>query len=230
MLAQLLDSLARKAPRRVLLAALSGGLLTLGAGILDLNEAAAKKHAADRRRKRRRRDARRKKRKSRQQADPITRVDATCTGAREGFIADVDGDARLAQTFTALASGPLVRAEIPISKDAGSDGDYILRLSPLDGAGVPTNDVLAEAAVADDTLPLGESTLTFTFTSPAPVVAGVTYALVLTRPGIGVVAWVGENIDNPCAGRAFFSPDQTTPFTDDVAPGTDLFFTTFVTS
>jgi hypothetical protein len=68
----------------------------------------------------------------------------------------------------------------------------------------------------------------FTFACPAVVAAGTAYALVLTRPGADLVAWVGQGVLNPCTGQSFFSPDQTTPFQ---AQGeSDLFFTTFVTS
>jgi hypothetical protein len=68
-------------------------------------------------------------------------------------------------------------------KQLGKDGDYVLRLSPLDGSGVPTNTVLVETAAADATVPLGESMVSFSFAAPFFVAAGTQYALVLTQRG-----------------------------------------------
>lgn len=222
----LYQAFAEALSRRGLLTVLSGGLLITSAFPLDINEAIARGHGKHR--KKRKRRSRHKRRRPQLPVAPVTRVDATCGGVRQGFNADVGGNTRLAQTFSALASGPLVRADIPISKDAGPEADYILRISPVDGAGVPGNAVLAETRTPSTNLPLGESVVTFTFASPAPVTAGATYALVLTRPGGNKVAWIGQNIGNVCSSQSFFSPDQTAPF--DAQGENDLFFTTFVTS
>jgi hypothetical protein len=159
-----------------------------------------------------------------------TRVDATCSGAELSGGGNRDGNFRIAQTFTTLTSGLLVTAELPIIKEAGSDGDYALRLSPL-GAGVPTDVVLAETTVTNASVPSGGpegAPVTFTFGTPASVVAGTQYALVLTRPGGGLLQWRGD-LGNPCTGRSFFSPNQTEPFTL-LSEGIDLNFTTFVSS
>jgi hypothetical protein len=72
------------------------------------------------------------------------------------------------------------------------------------------------------------ATLTFGFPNPATVVAGTQYALVLTRPGSDQLEAIGT-FDNPCAGRAFSSPNQTAPFVED-DEGFDMTFTTFVAS
>jgi hypothetical protein len=162
-------------------------------------------------------------------ADPIVRSDATCTSSEVGEVVIGDEDSRLAQTFTALASGSLVRADLDIAAPAGSSGDLVLRLSPVKQSGEtlpPTNDVLSEATVAAANVPAQISTITFSFGTPFSVTAGVTYALVLSRPGGDRFFWVGHEND-PCAGAAFFSPDQTAGFLD-ISP--DLVFTTFVRS
>jgi hypothetical protein len=132
----------------------------------------------------------------------------------------------LAQTFTALSSGVLVRAELPLIKLLGTDGEYILRLSSVDDSGIPTNEVLAASAVSNLSVPDGPSIVSFAFASPPLVVADVEYALVLTRPGSTHLQWEGD-FDVSCPGGAFVSTDQTAPF---VAPGTrvDLLFTTLV--
>jgi hypothetical protein len=229
----LFDNLVRAltpvASRRGLLATLTGGALTA----LPLGVAGAKpKHG-----KRRHKHKRKHKQKHKQGVvplppappTPVVRVDATCTGSGQRFIATTNGNARAAQTFVALTSGWLVSTEIPTVKEPGSNGDYILRLSPVDNSGVPTNVVLAESSVANASVPDGESTLTFTFANPASLLVGTQYALLLTRPGDGPLAWAGQ-LDNPCQGRAFESPDQTAPFGGEGAEFLDLFFTTFVLS
>ena len=129
-----------------------------------------------------------------------------------------------------LANGLLVTAQLPVVKEAGSDGDDVLRLSPLD-SGVPTNSVLAQTSVANANVPSGgpEGTpVTFTFGTPASVGAGTQYALVLTRPGGGLLQWRGD-AGNPCTGRSFFSPNQTDSF-QVLSDLIDLNFMIFVSS
>jgi hypothetical protein len=158
---------------------------------------------------------------------PYTKTDAVCPGPSNDAFGIVDLNARLAQTFTAIASGPLVSAELRLTEPAGSTGDYVLRLSPIDAAGIPTNTVLAETQVADGNVPNGQSTVTFDFANPASVEAGVSYALVVTRPGSNQLVWVGQT-GNACTGTAFMSPSQDAAF---IAVGNiDFTFTTYVTS
>jgi hypothetical protein len=158
---------------------------------------------------------------------PVTKTDAVCPGPSDTAFGIIDVNARLAQTFTAIASGPLVRAELRLTEPAGSTGDYVLRLSPIDPAGIPTNVVLAETQVADGNVPNGQSTVTFDFANPASVEAGTSYALVVTRPGSNQLVWVGKT-GNACSGTAFMSPSQDAAF---IAVGNiDFTFTTYVTS
>jgi hypothetical protein len=202
--------------RRGLFSLLMGGLLIAGAQALTGDEAAA-----------RNRRKRRKRRKKRTNQKARIRVTATCPGSdRFGFGAN-DGNVRVAQTFTASASGRLVKVQLSSGKEEGSLGDYVLRLSLVDDAGVPTNDVLAEAVLANASVPEGDSIITFTFGSPVSVAAGTEYALVLTRPGGGNIN-LGVEPDDPCDGQTFFSSDQTAPFEPNL--GDDLTFTAFVRS
>jgi hypothetical protein len=156
---------------------------------------------------------------------PVITPDATCSQAPNGT-SGTDGDSRLAHTFTAIGSGPLVRADLLLDKREGSNGDYVLRLSPVDGAEVPTNTVLAETSVANANVPVGESTVSFSFAAPFSIVSGTPYAVVLTRPGDDSFGWRFRN-ENPCAGRSFISTSQTGPFTTD---NDDFIFATFVSS
>jgi hypothetical protein len=134
----------------------------------------------------------------------------------------------LAQTFVALASGALVSAQLPLVKQPGTAGEYLLRLGPVDGSGLPTNDVLAETSVSNLSVPTGSSTVTFTFANPAAVAAGTQYALILTRPGSTHLQWDGH-LGDTCAGRGFVSTDQAAPFAEEIE-GLDLIFTTFVSA
>ncbi len=208
------------ATRRGILAALAGGLFTAGPLALLVDDVEGENH---RKRKKRNRNRKRKDKK------PKTRTDATCGGASDTNLGAFSGNNRLAQTFTALASGPLVSAQIRIDKLPGEPaGDFVLRLSPVAKSGevnAPTNEVLAETSLADGVVPAGESTVTFSFAAPFPVVAGTEYALVLTRPGGGQFAWLGHG--DSCPGQAFAGPDQSGSFID---TDIDLIFSTFVRS
>jgi hypothetical protein len=222
-----LDSLVRslgEAPsRRGLLTGLSATALALAATRLPIaveaKKAKKKKH---------------KKKKHKKQsatpqtpATPVTKADAVCPGPTNDAYAIGGVDWRLAQTFTALTSGSLVKAELLLSEPAGSLGDYVLRIAPADGAGIPTNIILAETAVLDIDVPNGKSTVSFTFANPASVVAGNSYALVLTRAGSDKLVWLGH-IGNSCTGTTYFSESQFGQF---VAVGNiDLIFETFVNS
>lgn len=158
---------------------------------------------------------------------PQIAADAFCPSPSDDAAAIPAVDARLAQTFIALASGSLVRAELLLSEPIGSLGDYVLRVNPTDAAGVPTNIVLAESLVPDVAVPSGKSTVEFTFASPASVVAGNRYALVLTRPGSDKLIWLGHMGDS-CEGTTYFSPSSDGAFVP--LGNIDLIFATFVSS
>jgi hypothetical protein len=220
-------SLTLVAARRGLLAGLGGWLLAAGAPAFGSADVYARKARRKKKRKtRRRRDG--------QQfpapplvSGPVARTDATCAGTTDLSLA-ADGNDRIAQTFTAVTSGQLVRADLQIRKLEETFGDYILQLGRVDNFAVPTNDVLAATAVANFTVPEGASIVSFSFAAPAPVVAGVQYALVLTRPGSNQLVWLGHSGDT-CGGRAFVSPAQTETFLP-ASTDLDLNFTVFVGS
>lgn len=207
-------SLSFAASRRGLVASLSGGLIAAESPGLGL-DAKAKKKANKKR-----------KNKKRKHTKQTTRADAACASVN-AIDSAVGGLARLAQTFTALSSGSLVSAQLDIHKGSGSVGDYILRLSPVDGAGIPTDEVLATGFVPNGNVPDEESTVTFSFASPAKVDAGTQYALVLARPGQDNFTWMTRAGD-PCVGQRFVSNSPTAPF--EVIVGTDLVYATFVRS
>jgi hypothetical protein len=212
--------------RRGLLAGAASALLATPATLRNPTEAARKRRGKQNRKPRRKRKP--QPGPAAQPATPPTdrliRADATCPGPAFTVVVSI-GDSRLAQTFTAIATGPLVRAELGIAKEPGTTGDYVLRLSPLDGSDVPTDEVFAETVVANRNVPDGSSTVSFTFANPAIVVAGTEYALVLTRPDSNDVRW--DVTDVSCGGQIFFSFDQTEEFSP-AFEGFDFVFTTFL--
>jgi hypothetical protein len=119
---------------------------------------------------------RKRKRKAslspRQPTGPMIRADAAWPGTA-GSNSSANGNARYAQTFTALASGALVRADIRIAKPAGTIGDYVPRLSAVDASHAPTNTVLALALLPDGTVADGIAMRSFAFPHPFTVVARV---------------------------------------------------------
>jgi hypothetical protein len=218
--AALLRSMPGLASRRGIIAGLASGLVATGIVVANVDEAEA--------RKKRKRNRKRKNKKDRKGNNPpTTRADATCSGPPDFGLSNPEGNIRFAQTFTALATGPLVSAELQLNKREGSTGDYILRLSPVDGAGIPTDEVLAETSVANADVPAGGPIVTFTFADPFSVKAGADYALVMTRTE-GDVGWFALG-NNSCSGRAFQSNSQAGPFFES-SDSDDFIFTTFVTS
>ena len=226
-----LDSLVRslgEAPsRRGLLTGLSATALALAATRLPIAVDAKKAKKQKHKKKKHKKQPATPQTTPETPATPVTNADAVCPGPTNDAYAIGGVDWRLAQTFTALTSGSLVRAELLLSEPAGSLGDYVLRIAPADGAGIPTNIILAETAVLDINVPNGKSTVSFTFAAPASVVAGNSYALVLTRPGADKLVWLGH-IGDSCTGTTYLSESQ---FGEFVAVGNiDLIFQTFVNS
>jgi hypothetical protein len=225
-LAQLFDALAATASRRGIFAALSAGLLATGSLALSLDEAGARKNHHHNRKKHRRRKKRGNPRRNIPTLPaPGIVADATCSAIPNNSN-EADGIQRLAQTFTALGSGPLVRVDLRIVKSVGQEGDYVLRLSPLDVAGLPTNTVLVETAVASAIVPVGESSVSFAFATPFSLVAGTQYALILTRPGGDGFKWL-VNDDDLCAGQSFVALSQAGPFTELTG---DFIYTAFISA
>jgi hypothetical protein len=225
-LAQLFDVLAVTASRRGIVAALSGGLLAINSLALGRDEAGARQNHHHQRKKHRRRKKRGNPRRAVPTSpSPMIVADAAC-GAIPNNSNEADGIQRLAQTFTALGSGPLVRVDLRIVKSVGQEGDYVLRLSPLNVAGLPTNTVLVETMVAGAIVPVGESSVSFAFATPFSLVAGTQYALILTRPGGDGFKWL-VNDDDLCAGQSFVALSQTGQFTELTG---DFIFTTFISA
>jgi hypothetical protein len=91
------------------------------------------------------------------------------------------GKTRIAQTFTAAQSGSLQKIAVGITKEEGSEGDYVVELLAVGADGKPTNTELASVVIPNDAVPDGPSTLTANFSGPL-LVAGTAYAAALSRP------------------------------------------------
>jgi hypothetical protein len=158
---------------------------------------------------------------------PATLQDASCTAAGPstlGFAANQ----RAAQTFFAQLSGQLVTAQVQLTKNDGTTGDYSATINTVDNNGVPTNTVLATAVIPNANVVVGSSTATFNFASPATIVGGAQYALVISRTGQGPNQ-LNLRFDggNPCVGGAFDSANQSAAFLS-TGPSIDFDFKTFV--
>jgi hypothetical protein len=152
-------------------------------------------------------------------------LDAGCPGPRTGSHSSTTPDGRDAQTFTAIHTGTVTRAQIEINK-LSSSTDFHLQILATNASGVPVDGVLGSATIPDASVPLGVTTLDGTFSSPAPVVAGQTYALVVTRPG-GNNYPISERGGDACPGQEFTSNLQAgTFFPSD--PAFDHIFQVFV--
>ncbi len=155
----------------------------------------------------------------------VTLQDAACPAAGGSPFGTATPEARFAQTFTPMRTGQLVTAQTTIIKVAGSVGDYVATINTVGANGVPTNTVLATTSLPNANVAEGEAVASFTFPTPANVVAGTPLALVLSRTG-GQLTLRGATT-NPCLGAAFDSPSQTAPFQASGA-AIDFDFKTFV--
>jgi hypothetical protein len=159
---------------------------------------------------------------------PVTREDASCFEPAGTTQFGKAGNGRLAQTFTALVSGKLVTAQVRLVKVAGSVGDYTASINTV-ANGFPTNTVLATTGIPNANAVNGESVATFNFTSnPASVVAGTTYALVISRLGTDTFTLKGST-SKGCLGGGFDSDTQSAAFFT-MGAAVDLDYKTFVSS
>jgi hypothetical protein len=127
-------------------------------------------------------------------------LDANCPGPPDDGTTN-QANSRFAQTFTALHTGTVVRAQVALNKQA-TNGAFTVQILDTDPSGVPVNGVLGSGTVPGSSIPAGDTTLDATFSSPAPVTAGHLYALVVTRPE----SWsITDRHGNPCGGEEFYT-------------------------
>jgi hypothetical protein len=152
--------------------------------------------------------------------------DATCAPRTGTLTTSAGGNTRMAHPFTVVNSGQLVTAQVGVTKNAGSTGDYVVQIVALDGSGTPTNTVLAAATIPNASVPTGDQTLTAAFGPALNVVAGQQLAVLITRPGSAQFAVGIRSVMTDCPSMRFDSPTQNGGFTGD--PATNLFFRIYV--
>ena len=155
---------------------------------------------------------------------PVTTADAACPSNHTSF----SSHPRNAQTFRALRSGQLTSASVELYSNV-EGADFDMEIWSVDAANAPST-VLAGTTIADvpATIPPNSRTLTGTFATPATVVAGLRYALVITgRTGQASGIW-GHPTDACPDGIWFYATTPSGAFT--AFPGSDLGFATFVTA
>jgi hypothetical protein len=146
--------------------------------------------------------------------------DASCPGPRD----NLRGASRWAQTFRALNSGPLTSVQFE-ARSTGTPRDVTVEIRTFSGGDPFTGALLAQTTVpASQITPFLEpASVTATFASPAEVVAGQPYALVIreqTPEGEPTSLQVSFRTGNPCPGE-FYS--NGVPHPDE-----DMVFATFV--
>jgi hypothetical protein len=204
--------------RRGVLRRLAGAAVAgLAVASLGNDSNAGKEH------KKRRRRKRRKNNRDPAQPTPEIRSDATCAPPEDNAFA-IGPLARLSQSFAAGLTGDLVRVDLGIDNRFGSSGSYLVRLVPFVN-GLPVDTTLATTTVAATALPASITRATFTFSQPARVVAGDSYALVLSTDGDTDFSWTSRT-GAACAGRAFVANGVSAAF--EPRSDLDFVFTTFV--
>jgi hypothetical protein len=157
-------------------------------------------------------------------AGPVTTADAACPGPYTTY----SDYLRNAQTFRALRSGQLTSASIQLYlNDEGADFD--MEIWAVNQANVPST-VLAGTTIANvpKTIAPGPCTLTGTFATPATVVAGLRYALVITGRE-NQLAYILAHSNDVCPdGNLFLAIAADAVFVP--APSSELGFATFVTA
>jgi hypothetical protein len=132
-------------------------------------------------------------------------ADASCPGP--GTVGNsASGDHQFAQTFTAIHTGALTRAQIEVfdfAPPAGS-GDYVVSIHVVNDSGIPTTTVLATTSVPNPAPTDEVRTIEAIFDSPLQVATGHQYALVVSRPG-SLNMNVRTRDGDPCAGGGFYT-------------------------
>jgi hypothetical protein len=217
LLRSLSASPSRRSAVRLLVGLVLGSPLALGRAGIDAHDASKKcKKKSGKAKKKCRKKA--KKHAAAHASEPPPRVPVAvptyqCPGPRTNNTAGFTATSRLAQSFTAGMSGPLHQIQIGVNKTSGTMGDYVVELLDLDVDGKPTNTVLATATIPNPGVPVGASMITASFAGP-PLVAGVEYAVALSRPegtSLPNFFWQSRNPD-VCAGSGFSQDTGTSPF------------------
>jgi uncharacterized repeat protein (TIGR01451 family) len=129
------------------------------------------------------------------------------------------------QTFRAGITGNLTKISVGLGLNSGSTGTVTVEIRNLNGTN-PGTTVLATGTLGPVTNVGSAALYTTTFATPAAVVSGTSYSVVI-KGGTGSVFSVRSSGGSSLANGQFFT--TTTSGTAWTAVAQDLYFTTFVT-
>lgn len=161
--------------------------------------------------------------------DFYTRVGQDCAIGGGGDICA--NDFAKAQTFTAGLTGNLDRVDLEIYRDAEATEPLTVQIRSVE-ADCPSSEVLATTALAATEIPIGRAAsawIPIQFSSPANVIAGTRYAIVVHTPTLDFSYWLGAAFTDVyaggqmCVNGLFSSSGEWFP-----RPEVDLAFRTFV--
>ena len=170
-------------------------------------------------------------------AQAVGTVDVQVLSTQSGqYTGGANANARNAQTFIAGASGQLDRATVYIQRTNSVGTVYVEIWATQTVGGViePVGPALASQAVAEASIGTSFSNVVVDFSSPATIVSGTSYALVLRAPGAGATCgmmcqtsyyWAQES--NSISGQSTDSGDQGVSWGGQASY--DHVFATFVT-
>lgn len=142
---------------------------------------------------------------------------------------------RKAQTFVPSVTQPLKKLYLRFYRiDSQTGGNVNFEIYAVDGSNKPTGSALATQSVADASIPSSNilSGLEVTFTTPANLTLGTTYAFVINCPNASgsarySVAHSGSSPDSYTGGQSWASTDSGSTWTHDTS-ARDLAFGTFM--
>ena len=147
---------------------------------------------------------------------------ASCPGT--GNQGTTLGPQEVAQTFTVPTAVDAIGVRVAIGRSGPGAGTFRAELFLANGSG-PTGGALATGTINYEDAPLSSSNepVAFSFASPAPLLAGQVYAVVLSRTGTGS-GTIGTLDTDPCPiGNIFWRSDSsdtswTSSTVEDVVP------------
>jgi hypothetical protein len=143
---------------------------------------------------------------------------------------------QIAQTFIPSVSAQLKQLKVHLNRvDGQVAGSVTFAIKAVDGANKPTGADLASQSVADTSIGsgLGTSALTVTFSSPASLTNGTTYAIVVRFPNAAggarysLAAWIQSDLE--ASIRAWKSSDSGSTWGNGAyGAGEDIGFITYM--
>lgn len=160
---------------------------------------------------------------------PPRQPNAACQPQFNTFL-EVSVSFRVAQTFIEPNGGRLTAVELVINNDAAANGTYQLDVNTVDAAGVPQHTTMSSAQVPASQVGGQPVPVLFTFPTPATLLPGQKYALVLYRFNTIDDFFVALGRPDPCPGGELYRTFTTDPYSLLLISGvtSDALYRTFV--